>query len=109
MSRDQRAHDNWALLYAQHLAQERQVPWLVVFCLAPRFLGAAWRQYEFMLAGLAEVAQELEAHRIPFHLIQGEPGQAIPGWVRDLKVGLLVTDFDPRRIKRTWRKPWGKA
>jgi deoxyribodipyrimidine photo-lyase len=108
MSRDQRVHDNWALLYAQHQAVLRQAPLLVVFCLAPRFLGAAWRQYAFMLAGLAEVAQELEAHRIPFHLIQGEPGQAIPGWVRDLEVGLLVTDFDPLRIKRTWQEAVGQ-
>jgi deoxyribodipyrimidine photo-lyase len=104
MSRDQRAHDNWALLYAQHLAQARQVPLLVVFCLAPRFLGAALRHYAFMLAGLAEVAQELEEHHIPFHLIQGEPGQAIPRWVKDREVSLLVTDFDPLRIKKVWKE-----
>jgi deoxyribodipyrimidine photo-lyase len=109
MSRDQRAHDNWALLYAQHLAQERQAPLLVVFCLAPRFLGAAWRQYAFMLAGLAEVAQELADHRIPLHLIQGEPGQAIPRWVKDREVSILVTDFDPMRIKREWKEAVGQS
>ncbi len=108
MSRDQRAHDNWALLYAQHLAQERQVPLLVVFCLAPRFLGATWRQYAFMLAGLAEVAQELEDHRIPFHLIQGDPGQAIPKWVKARQIGLLVTDFDPLRLKKEWKEAVGQ-
>ena len=69
MSRDQRAHDNWALLFAQQLAQDRKVPLLVVFCLAPRFLGAAFRQYAFMLAGLAEVAQVLE-----WTASQGSPG-----------------------------------
>lgn len=26
MSRDQRAHDNWALLFAQHLALEKNYP-----------------------------------------------------------------------------------
>jgi deoxyribodipyrimidine photo-lyase len=109
MSRDQRAHDNWALLYAQQLAHERQVSLLVGFCLAPRFLGAAWRQYAFMLAGLAEVAQELERHRIPFHLIPGEPGQAIPEWVKNRKVGLLVTDFDPLRIKKEWKEAVGRS
>ena len=74
MSRDQRAHDNWALLYAQHLARERRVPLLVVFGLASGFLGAAWRQYAFMLEGLAAVARELEDYRIPFLSGAGRPG-----------------------------------
>jgi len=104
MSRDQRAHDNWALLYAQHLAMERQVPLLVVFCLAPKFLQATLRQYDFMLTGLEEVARELENLGIPFHVLRGEPGKKIPKWVNDLKVGLLVTDFDPLRIKREWKE-----
>jgi deoxyribodipyrimidine photo-lyase len=109
MSRDQRAHDSWALLYAQHLAQARQAPLLVVFCLAPRFLGAAWRQYDFMLRGLGETAQELADHRIPFHLIRGEPGAEIPRWVKDLEVGLLVTDFDPLRLKQDWKEHVGRG
>ncbi|MEJ2225825.1 MAG: deoxyribodipyrimidine photo-lyase [Syntrophobacterales bacterium] len=109
MSRDQRAHDNWALLHAQHLAQERQAPLLVVFCLAPQFLGATWRHYDFMLKGLKEVAQELEDHRIHFHLIRGEPGEEIPKWVKAMEVGLLVTDFDPLRLKRDWKKQVGEG
>jgi deoxyribodipyrimidine photo-lyase len=109
MSRDQRAHDNWALLYAQHLAQERKVPILVLFCLAPRFLGATLRQYAFMLAGLAELAQELAYHHIPFHLIQGEPGQAIPEWLKAREVSCLVSDFDPLRIKRAWKEEVGQS
>ncbi|OPY85482.1 MAG: DNA photolyase [Syntrophus sp. PtaU1.Bin208] len=40
MSREQRAKDNWALLYAQELAMEKKAPLLVAFALAPRFLGA---------------------------------------------------------------------
>jgi deoxyribodipyrimidine photo-lyase len=95
MSRDQRAHDNWALLYAQHLARERRVPLLVVFCLAEGFLGAALRQYAFMLAGLAEVSRELARHRIPFHLLRGAPGEEIPKWAAAHEVALLVADFDP--------------
>jgi len=108
MSRDQRAQDNWALLYSQHLAQERQVPLLVVFCLVPQFLEAAWRHYAFMLEGLGQVAQELADHRIPFHLLRGEPGKEIPKWVKDLEVSLLVTDFDPLRLKRDWKEQVGR-
>jgi deoxyribodipyrimidine photo-lyase len=108
MSRDQRAHDNWALLYAQHLALERQDPLLVVFCLAPQFLGATHRQYAFMLEGLGEVAQELERNGIPFHLVSGKPGEEIPGWAKTMGIGLLVTDFDPLRLKREWKEAVGQ-
>ncbi len=75
MSRDQRTHDNWALLYAQgktregqeapkdslyggalphwllELALAREMALAVVFCLAPSFLGASIRHYGFMLRG----------------------------------------------------------
>ena len=104
MSREQRAHDNWATLLAQHLARERRVPLMVVFALAPRFLGATLRQYAFMLAGLAEVARELEDYRIPFHLVRGEPGDELPKWLKDREAALLVTDFDPLQIKRAWKE-----
>ncbi len=104
MSRDQRVQDNWALLYAQHLAMERQVPLLVVFCLAPQFLEATRRQYDFMLTGLEEVARELDNLQIPFYVLRGAPGKEIPKWVKALGVGLLVTDFDPLHIKRQWKE-----
>ena len=37
MSRDQRAEDNWALLYALQIADRRQLPLIVVFTLLPEF------------------------------------------------------------------------
>eukprot|EP01048_Picozoa_sp_COSAG05_P026817 COSAG05_NODE_7514_length_802_cov_1.354196_2_plen_74_part_01 len=39
MSRDQRAQDNWALLYAQQIAAERGAPVAVVFNLVSDFPG----------------------------------------------------------------------
>ncbi len=60
LSRDQRARDNWALLYAQELALEQQAPLAVVFNLVPQFLAATYRHYDFMLRGLAETAARLE-------------------------------------------------
>ena len=79
LSRDQRAQDNWALLYAQELALDHQAPLAVVFNLVPRFLQAAHRQYDFMLRGLEETAARLEQHNIPFFLLQGEPDRNPPG------------------------------
>jgi deoxyribodipyrimidine photo-lyase len=59
MSRDQRAEDNWALYYAQQTAINQNQPLVVLFALAPDFIGAALRQYGFMLRGLTETAQIL--------------------------------------------------
>ena len=57
MSRDQRVHDNWGLIYTQKLAIEKKKPLLVIFNLVPDFLEATIRQYGFMLKGLQEVEQ----------------------------------------------------
>lgn len=45
MARDQRAHDNYSLLYAQGLAVRLGVPLRVVFNLVPKYLDATLRQY----------------------------------------------------------------
>lgn len=71
MSRDQRVHDNWALLYAQEAAVREKSPLAVVFCLVPEFLGATVRQYGFMLRGLEKVEKELKRFKIPFFSPQG--------------------------------------
>ena len=103
MSRDQRVSDNWALLHAQELAVERRVPLAVVFALAPSFLGATHRQYGFMLHGLEQVAARLNERNVPFILLQGDPPAEICRFVQRHSVGAVVTDFDPLRIKRSWR------
>ena len=104
MSRDQRVSDNWALLHAQEEALARQMPLAVLFCLAPTFLGATLRQYAFMLKGLEEVESRLATLGIPFFLLEGEPAEEIPRFIAGEAASLLVTDFDPLRIKRTWRE-----
>lgn len=104
MSRDQRVRDNWALVHAQQVAVERGVPLAVVFGLAPAFPHATGRPYAFMLAGLREVQAALEKLRIPLILLRGEPAVELPRFVAGCRAGLLVTDFDPLRIKRGWRE-----
>ena len=104
MSRDQRMYDNWALLYAQNLALDIKEPLIVVFCLLPGFLNAAIRQYGFLLKGLELLEKEFADYNIPFFLLKGEPGTEIPEFIKDKKVGKLVVDFDPLKIKRLWKK-----
>jgi len=102
MSRDQRAKDNWALLFGQKLALKQKAPLAVVFCLVPEFLGATTRQYHFMLKGLQEVEQNLGKKNIPFFLLTGSPEEELPKFIREYHVSSLVKDFDPLRIKRSW-------
>jgi len=103
MSRDQRVEDNWALLYAQELALQMKAPLAVIFCLVPQFLNATLRQFAFMLRGLEQVEKSLKDLKISFSLLKGWPQKEIPKFVTENKVTMLVTDFDPLRIKRQWK------
>jgi len=104
MSRDQRVHDNYALLYAQHLALTKNKPLGVVFTLVPAFLEASIRQYDFMLKGLEQTEKELARFNIPFFLLAGEPHKELPEFIKSNAVSILVTDFDPLKIKLKWKK-----
>jgi len=103
MSRDQRARDNWALLFAQGMAMKQEAPLAAIFCLVPQFLNATMRHYDFMLAGLEHVAEDLSEKNIPFFLLAGAPEKEIPRFLRTHRVGTLVSDFDPLRVKRAWK------
>jgi deoxyribodipyrimidine photo-lyase len=103
MSRDQRAADNWALVHAQREACGRGAPLVTAFCLAPDFLGATLRHYAFMLRGLAETEGALRKLAISFVLLQGDPGREVPAFAERIGASLVVTDFDPLRIKTGWR------
>ncbi|MFH1873844.1 MAG: deoxyribodipyrimidine photo-lyase [Pseudomonadota bacterium] len=104
MGRDQRSRDNWALIFAQQKALSLKVPLVVVFCLVPKFLQATIRQYDFMLKGLEEVEINLKAKNIPFIVLTGELDRELPNFLQKIKAGLLVTDFEPLKIKMAWKK-----
>lgn len=104
LRREQRVRDNWALLYAQDLALAGGRPLGVVFCLVPSFLGAARRHFEFMLAGLRSVDDELATLQIAFFCLRGDPAREIPALAASCHAGCLVTDFNPLRISRQWEQ-----
>ncbi|GIL76978.1 hypothetical protein Vretimale_8581 [Volvox reticuliferus] len=104
MSRDQRMNDNWALLHAVEVAQQRQQQVAVAFNLVPAFLGAGARQFGFMLRGLREMQPKLEAKGIAFFLLKGDPSQTLPDLASRLGAGLVVTDYSPLRLGRQWRE-----
>lgn len=104
MSRDQRVEDNWALICAQKIALKKQVPLVVVFCIASEFLNATQKQFQFMFGGLQEIEQNLAHKNIGFVLLSGDPGKKIPEFLHEINAGCLVTDFDPLKIKRSWKQ-----
>jgi deoxyribodipyrimidine photo-lyase len=106
MSREQRVHDNWGLLHARSLAGRARAL-VTVFCLAPAFLGATLRQYEFLLSGLEEVEGELAKYGIAFLVLTGDPAVTLPRFAHGIRAGAVVTDFDPLRLKRQWQDQVG--
>ncbi|HLO57511.1 MAG TPA: deoxyribodipyrimidine photo-lyase [Bacteroidales bacterium] len=103
MSRDQRVNDNWALAYAIELAENNNQQIMVVFNLVDNFLGATWRQYDFMIRGLKKTEQQLADLNISFSVLIGDPEITIPGYIKSNQISHLVMDFDPLRIKREWQ------
>ncbi|MCX7770172.1 MAG: deoxyribodipyrimidine photo-lyase [Proteobacteria bacterium] len=108
MSRDQRLSDNWALIYAQQIALETKSELVVLFYLVRKFLDATIRQYDFMIRGLQKVEFKLKEKNIPFHIILGDPSEEIPEFISKIKASILISDFDPLKIKRHWKKEIAK-
>ncbi|XP_068649793.1 deoxyribodipyrimidine photo-lyase [Aristolochia californica] len=97
MFKDQRSKDNWALIHAVEQANRIDAPVAVAFNLFDQFLGAKARHLGFMLRGLRELEQSLQALQIPFFLLQGEAVDNIPNFLNRLNASMLVTDFTPLR------------
>lgn len=103
--REHRAVDNWSLLYAQHLAKKLQQSLVVVMTLRPdlhKFHGTQ-RMFEFMLAGLEEMAGELAKKNINLHVLVGEPVELMTTVMSENKVSAVVTDQFPLRVYKDWQ------
>jgi hypothetical protein len=103
MSRDQRLHDNWALIYAQQRAIETNSALCIIFGLTSTFPGANIRSYGFMLRGLKLLQLECENFNIPFFLLRGTPQEVVTRFCSENNVGTLVTDFSPLRLSKEWK------
>ncbi len=102
MSRDQRVEYNHALIYGLNTARQFGTDFIVCFNLVDNFLDAPYRHFDFMLKGLRETATTLEYLNIPFILLFGAPEQTLPSLIKEKDAGLLITDFDPLKIKKEW-------
>lgn len=106
MIRDQRAHHNWALLYAQHLALKSNQPLVVVLAVRDdlRMHSGTARMLDFMLQGLQEVEQDLASKNIPVIFLVGDPVQKITEILSRINAGVVVTDLFCLNIYRHWQK-----
>lgn len=102
MFRDERLHDNWALLFAQKLAMKNEIPLHICFCLKEKFLDATIRHYKFLMKGLEEVSAESKNLNIEFHLLIGDGETVLPSFVEKHKIGAVVLDFMPLRGPMSW-------
>lgn len=130
MQRDMRTTDNWALILAAWLAQQRQVPLRVVYALPPPpsaatnddddddddnahvppplvDLALTRRHADFLLGGLELVHAELEQFHIPFHVVQAPSHNQVGQCVCDVltstcQATTVVADFSPLRQYRQW-------
>jgi deoxyribodipyrimidine photo-lyase len=57
-----------------------------------------------MLEGLKGVEKDLGGLDIAFYLRSGYPEKEIPEFCHRHRTGVLITDFDPLRLKRKWKK-----
>ncbi|MBP1765735.1 MAG: deoxyribodipyrimidine photolyase [Firmicutes bacterium] len=103
MFRDQRTEDNWALLFAQEKGLSLQVPVHVIVCLN-QFPLPSRRQQDFVISGLKETESALRAKNISFTCLAGNPAVLLPNWIQSHKIGCLVTDFSPLRLKQEWNR-----
>jgi len=110
MWRDKRVQDNWALLYAQKIALELNIPLHVSVCVPPQLGEMTIRHYTFMLEGLKEVVKECSELNITFHLLTGNPPDIFThAFLTSHNIGLLVADFSPLREHITWLNKIEKA
>ena len=121
MQRDVRTADNWALLFAGHVAQHLSVPLHVVHVLPPpsthvndgetipplENLPMSERHGNFLLGGLELVHQELKDLNVPLHICSppshDKVADALQSQVLDqLYPAAIICDFTPIRHVRQW-------
>lgn len=100
MRRERRVQDNWAFIYAQHLAQLHRSSLMVVTGMDPQESHFTARRVDFLVHGLREVEQECRALGIPFALLIGSVETEFVRFVMRYSAGAVVADFSPLREPR---------
>lgn len=103
MQRAQRGLDNPALDLAIEAANELRQPLAVFFGLHPGYPNANLRHYTFLVQGLAETAQRVEARGAAF-VFRPYPNHDLIAFCREVKACLVIGDENPLREPEAWRQ-----
>jgi deoxyribodipyrimidine photo-lyase len=103
MQRAQRGLDNPALNIAINAANELKKPLAVFFGLHPRYPNANLRHYAFLVAGLAETKQRVEARGAAF-IFRPFPHHDLIKFCNEAKPCLVIGDENPMREPKGWRQ-----
>ncbi|MDG6256261.1 MAG: deoxyribodipyrimidine photo-lyase [Methanomicrobiaceae archaeon] len=101
MQASPRAKSNLALEYAIRRANRLGLPVAALFCLTGEYPGANLRHYHFLIEGVLEAKDALEARGVFFVLRRGSPPVEVADLAGD--AALVVADCGYLRIQREWR------
>ena len=122
MQRDMRTEDNYALLFANHLAKEKNVALKVMYVLPPPMKSSATdeddlppkvcemkmteRYGSFLLGGLKIVEQNLHEKNVNFEVLMpdddGSVGETVSKHLIDNNAAATIVDMSPLRQFRQW-------
>jgi deoxyribodipyrimidine photo-lyase len=119
--RDVRTADNWALLFAAHLAETQKVPLHVMHVLPPppqnskddeeipelKNMRMTERHGRFYLGGLQLVHSELEKKQVAFHVVRPLSHRLVANTIQtqiieEFDPRAIICDFSPLRHVRQW-------
>ncbi|MGM0410558.1 MAG: deoxyribodipyrimidine photo-lyase [Bacillota bacterium] len=98
----QRANYNHALEYAIKKANELNKKLYVFFVIVDDFPEANLRHYQFMLEGLVDLKEKLNARNIEFKIFSGNIVKIVSEIAKES--ALMITDRDYLKTTRNWRK-----
>lgn len=104
MSRDQRVHDNHALLVAQNAAIDKKLPLVVLFCIQEGKGNRAKEHFSFMMRGLQQIEKRLQELNITFIVTVGDYDKEVVRLIKILKCCDIYFDFSPLRWARIVQK-----
>jgi len=104
MGRDRRLHDNWALRYAEELAQKENRSLLVLAILQIPFENAIQRQHQFSLEGYRDMANEAEKRGISLLVKMGTPDDIIVPYLTNIDASALIMDLTVLRVSKKRRE-----
>jgi deoxyribodipyrimidine photo-lyase len=102
MQRAQREQENQALNAAIALANELDLPTVVLFVISD-YPAANLRHYYFMLEGLVGVADGLKKRGSPLVIRKGQPEHIVIELASQLSAAAVISDECEMRLPRAWR------